>query len=238
MPAVLITGASRGIGLEMALQYAGDGWQVHACCRNPAAASDLAELAGSARGRVVVHRLDVCDHAAVDALADELSDTALDLLVNNAGRFGAGGFSAGKASVAFGHSDFADWERTFRVNTFAPMKMAEAFVDHLATSGGGKLVTLSSTLGSIARNSSGGMYQYRASKAAVNALMKALSVDLKPRGIIVAALHPGWVRTDMGGSEADIGADISVAGLRQVIAGLDMAHTGCFLDYRGRTLDW
>lgn len=238
MPTLLITGASRGLGLEMALQYAGDGWNVHACCRNPAAATELAELAGSARGRVIVHRLDVCDHAAVDALADELSDTALDLLVNNAGRFGIGGFAAGEAGAAFGNSDFTDWEKSFRVNTFAPMKMAEAFVDHLASSEQKKLVTISSTLGSIGRDTRGGMYQYRASKAAVNALMKALSVDLSPRNIVVALLHPGWVRTDMGGPDGDIAVDVSVAGMRQVIADLQPADSGCFRDYRGRTIDW
>lgn len=238
MPTVLITGASRGLGLEMALQYAGEGWAVHACCRNPAAAVELAELAGSARGRVVVHRLDVCDHPAVDALADELSDTAVDLLVNNAGRFGLGGFAAGEPAVAFGNSDFKDWESTFRVNTFAPMKIAEAFVDHVASSTQKKIVTISSTLGSIRRDTTGGMYQYRASKAAVNALMKALSIDLAPREIIVALLHPGWVRTDMGGDDGDITVDVSVSGMRQVIADLQIADSGCFRDYRGRSIDW
>jgi NAD(P)-dependent dehydrogenase (short-subunit alcohol dehydrogenase family) len=118
------------------------------------------------------------------------------------------------------------------------MKIAEAFVDHLASSEQKKLVTISSTLGSIGRDTSGGMYQYRASKAAVNALMKALSVDLAPRGIIVALIHPGWVRTDMGGPDGDVSADISVAGMRQVIAELLPEDSGCFRDYRGRSIDW
>jgi NAD(P)-dependent dehydrogenase (short-subunit alcohol dehydrogenase family) len=238
MATVLITGASRGLGLEFALQYAADGWQVHACCRNPSAAADLAELAGSARGRVVVHRLDVTDFPAIDALADELSGTSIDLLINNAGRYTQGGFAAARSEQAFGYSDFDDWERVFRVNVFAPMKMAEAFVDNLGSSEQGKLVTISSGMGSIALNSSGGSYAYRSSKTAVNSVMRSLSLDLAERGILVALLHPGWVSTDMGGPDADISPQVSVAGMRQVIDALQAEDSGCFRDYRGKKLPW
>lgn len=238
MPTVLITGANRGLGLEFALQYAADGWRVHACCRNPAAATELAELAGSAHGRVVVHRLDVEDHQAVDRLADELSGEPIDLLLNNAGVYTRGGFEAARGECAFGYSDFGDWERVFRVNVFAPMKMSEAFADHLGSSEQGKLITISSNMGSIALNDTGGSYAYRSSKAAVNCVMRSLSLDLVDKGIIVALLHPGWVSTDMGGPEADITPQVSVSGMRRVIESLGPQHSGCFKSYQGVSLPW
>lgn len=238
MPTVLITGANRGLGLEFALQYAADGWRVHACCRNPSTASDLVELAGGAKGQVVVHRLDTSDFSAVDALADELSSTPIDLLLNNAGVYTRGGFAAARGECAFGHSDFEDWERVFRVNVFAPMKMSEAFADHLASAEQGKLVTISSNMGSIALNDTGGSYAYRSSKAAVNCVMRSLSLDLADKGIIVALLHPGWVSTDMGGPEADITPQVSVSGMRRVIESLQPRHSGCFKSYQGISLPW
>jgi NAD(P)-dependent dehydrogenase (short-subunit alcohol dehydrogenase family) len=238
MPTVLITGANRGLGLEFALQYAADGWRVHACCRNPSVAVELAELAGGARGRVILHRLDVTDFTAVDRLADELSNAPVDLLINNAGRYTEGGFAAARPEQAFGHSDFGDWEKVFRVNVFAPMKMAEAFADHLASGDEPKLITISSSMGSIGLNSSGGSYAYRSSKAAVNAVMRSLSLDLAERGIQVAVLHPGWVSTDMGGPDADITPQVSVTGMRQVIESLRPEDSGCFKDYRGKSLAW
>jgi len=238
MPTVLITGANRGLGLEFALQYAADGWRVHACCRNPPAASDLAELAEGAKGRVVVHRLDLCDFSAVDALADELSSEPIDLLLNNAGVYTRGGYAAAVYDKAFGKSDFEDWENVFRINAFAPMKMAEAFVDHLASTEQGKLVTISSDMGSIGLNATGGSYAYRSSKAAVNCLMHSLSLDLAEKGIIVALLHPGWVSTDMGGPDADITPQTSVSGMRRVIESLKPGQTGCFKSYQGKTLPW
>ncbi len=233
MPTVLVTGASRGIGLELALQYAGDGWQVHACCRNPADAHDLAEIAATASGRVHIHRLDVADFRAIEELADELDSTAIDVLINNAGTLGRFPFALSGGAQAFGRSDYHDWSDVYRVNVFAPMKMAEAFVDHLASSEQKKLITISSSMGSIGSNSYGGYYVYRSSKTAVNMLMKCLAIDLASRGIIVLPLHPGWVRTDMGGADADIDAATSVAGLREVIAGLTLDDSGSFLDYLG-----
>lgn len=238
MPTVLITGANRGLGLEFALQYAAEGWRVHACCRNPSAASDLVELAGGARGQVVVHRLDPTDFSAVDALADELSGEPIDLLLNNAGSYTAGGFAAARSEQAFGNSDFDDWGKVFRINVFAPMKLAEAFVDHLASAEQGKLITISSIMGSIGSNSGGGSYAYRSSKAAVNCVMRSLSLDLAEKGILVALLHPGWVSTDMGGPDADITPQVSVAGMRRVIDSLELEHSGCFKSYQGKNLPW
>jgi NAD(P)-dependent dehydrogenase (short-subunit alcohol dehydrogenase family) len=147
-------------------------------------------------------------------------------------------FALSGGAQAFGRSDYHDWSDVYRVNVFAPMKMAEAFVDHLASSEQKKLITISSSMGSIGSNSYGGYYVYRSSKTAVNMLMKCLAIDLASRGIIVLPLHPGWVRTDMGGADADIDAATSVAGLREVIAGLTLDDSGSFLDYLGAEIPW
>jgi NAD(P)-dependent dehydrogenase (short-subunit alcohol dehydrogenase family) len=240
MPTVLVTGAARGLGLELVRQYAADGWTVLAGVRAPARAGELAALADGARGRVEVHALDLDDHGSVDALAARLAGRPIDVLLNSAGTMGQGSFAAeGIAFGRFGTSDFDDWGQVFRVNVMGPMKMAEAFVGHVAASDQKKIVALTSVIGSIARNTVGSLYAYRASKAALNAVMRSLSIDLrKTHGILAAPIHPGWVRTDMGGSRADIDAPTSVAGIRNVIAGLDGARAGRFWMYDGSELPW
>jgi NAD(P)-dependent dehydrogenase (short-subunit alcohol dehydrogenase family) len=200
-----------------------------ACARRPEGAAELTALAQESAGRVTVHALDVTDHAAIEALAKQLAGTPIDVLLNVAGVL---------VTQGFGKSDYAGWTAAFRINTLAPMKMSEAFVDHVAASGQKKIVTLSSTLGSIGANSSGSMYNYRSTKAAVNAVMKSLSIDLGRRGIIAVPLHPGWVRTDMGGARADIDVKTSVSGMRRVIAGLSAAQSGKFMNYKGEEQPW
>jgi NAD(P)-dependent dehydrogenase (short-subunit alcohol dehydrogenase family) len=232
VPTVLVTGASRGLGLELARQYVHDGWEVLACARSPHTAQALERLAGTSDGHLSVHALDVTDFGAVGALARKLDGRPIDVLINNAGTMGARG-------SGFGSSDYAAWDETFHLNTFAPMRVAEAFVAHVAHSGQKKLVSISTIMASMAGNSLGGFYAYRASKAALNAIMVSLAVDLGRRhGIIAAALHPGWVRTDMGGPRADIDAVTSVTGLRRVIAGLSREQAGRFLSYDGTELPW
>jgi NAD(P)-dependent dehydrogenase (short-subunit alcohol dehydrogenase family) len=240
MPTVLVTGAARGLGLELARQYAGEGWTVFACVRTPARATELAALAASAGGRVEVHALDLENHASIDALAAALAGRPVDVLLNSAGIMGQGSFAAeGIAFGRFGSSDFDDWGHVFRVNVMGPMKMAEAFVGHVAASGQKKIVALTSVVGSIARNTAGSLYAYRASKAALNAVMRSMSIDLhNTHGILAAPIHPGWVRTDMGGARADIDAVTSVAGIRNVVAGLDAARAGRFWMYDGSELPW
>ncbi|MEO5336431.1 MAG: SDR family oxidoreductase [Magnetospirillum sp. WYHS-4] len=227
MPTVLITGASRGIGLEFCRQYLDDGWRVVATGRDPKNSKGLTAL----RGDLLVQALDVGNHEAVDALAASLRRESIDVLINNAGVYGP-------RSSALRNLDYAGWGEVFRINSMAALKVSEAFLDHVARSGQKRIAALTSKMGSMADNRSGGSYVYRSSKAALNAVMKSLSVDLAPRGILVGILHPGWVRTDMGGPGALIDADVSVAGMRKVIAGLTPETSGAFLNYDGSPIPW
>jgi NAD(P)-dependent dehydrogenase (short-subunit alcohol dehydrogenase family) len=240
VPTILITGTSRGLGLECVRQYAEAGWTVLACARNPAASPQLQALVSAHAGRVKTLTLDVEDHAAIDRLAKDLDGTAIDVLLNSAGTMGNGSFAKdGLAFGSFGRSDYSDWEKIFRLNVFGPMKMAEAFVGHVAKSNQKKIVTLTSMLGSVGINRIGGLYAYRASKAAVNAMMKSMAIDLaKSRGIAATALHPGWVRTELGGPQADIDAETSVAGMIKVIDALTLETAGRFWVYDGSELPW
>ncbi|MCH7931701.1 MAG: SDR family oxidoreductase [Proteobacteria bacterium] len=231
MPSILITGANRGLGLAFARHYAAAGWRVHAGYRDPDAADALAAVASNAAGRVSVHRLDVADAAEIAALAESLRDEALDVLLNNAG------LSGGRFRT-FGKTDYGLWEETLRVNTLAPLRMAEAFVGHVARSERRLIVFISSRMGSISDNMNGGAYVYRSSKAALNAVVKSMAVDLKRRGIGVVALHPGWVATDMGGSAAPLSPAESVDGMAAVIERLTPADSGRFLSYDGSAIPW
>lgn len=227
MPTVLVTGANRGLGYEFCRQYAAEGWVVLACCRHPEKARALANIAN-----VQALALDVGDFAGIDHLAHELKEHAIDVLINNAGIYG-------DTSVhGFGQLDYAAWARSLLVNAQAPVKMAEAFLPHLQRGKLKRLVSITSQMGSIADNGSGGSILYRTSKAALNAAMKSLSIDLKPLGINVLILHPGWVKTDMGGPNALIDAEKSVAGMRRVIAEATFQQSGCFLKYDGSSLPW
>lgn len=226
---VLVTGANRGIGLEFARQYAADGWRVIACCRDPLGAAELHALAAAAAGKVTVHALDVSDFNQIARLAVALQGQAVDLLINNAGFYPESSFDA---------IDYADWDKAFRINAMAPMRMVECFVEHVAGSRLRKIVTLSSKMGSIADNSGGGSYLYRTSKAAVNMVMKSLAIDLQPRCIAVTTLHPGWVKTDMGGANALITKEQSVTGMRLVIDQLSIHNAGRFIAYDGQEIPW
>lgn len=238
-PSVLITGASRGLGLELTRQYAADGWRVYACARRPDEAAELAAIAAVSEGRVTPHAIDLLDHGTIERLARELDGAAIDVLLNVAGTMGRADFARqGVGAMPFGATDYDDFMDTLRVNLLAPLKVIECFVPHVERSAQKKVVTLSSVVGSIASNASGGLYSYRASKAAVNALMKALAIDLGRRGIIALPMHPGWVRTDMGGPRAPLDAATSCAGIRRVIAGLTPADAGRFLQYDGQELPW
>lgn len=240
MPTVLVTGASRGLGLEFTRQYAVEGWNVVACARDPDAAADLRKLAQDSAGHIDVRTLDVTDHAGVERLAAALQGRAIDVLLNCAGTMGSRRFATeGLAADRFGEVDYAAWEHVLRVNVMGPMKMCESFITHVAGSGEKKIVNVTSVIGSIASNRVGGLYAYRASKAALNAITRSLSIDLaRLHGVIVTPLHPGWARTEMGGPRADIDASESVSGMRRVIAALDSASSGKFFMYDGSELPW
>ncbi|MGH6886853.1 MAG: SDR family oxidoreductase [Geminicoccales bacterium] len=226
MPTVMITGASRGLGLEFARQYAADGWRVLATCRNPRAAKELASLSGDVR----VHALDVIDEYQLPALAKSLGEEAIDILINNAG---VGGFDD-----SFGNTPTNEWLETLRVNAIAPVHVAEQFLPHLERGQRRLIVNITSRMGSIADNGSGGSYSYRTSKAALNMVAKSMAHDLKGKRIIVVVFHPGWVRTDMGGPQALLPPKASVSAIRAKIAALTAADSGKFFNYDGKPLPW
>ncbi len=240
MPTVLVTGAGRGLGLEFSRQYSAEGWRVLACARAPLASEALQAIIAASNRRVSSHVVEMTDLASIEALGRELAAESIDVLINCAGTMGTGNFAAqGLSSDAFGGSNFDDWLRVYRTNVIGPMKMAETFVEQLARSEQKKIVTLTSILGSMAKNRVGGMYSYRASKAAVNAIMRSMAIDLgKKYGIIATPLHPGWVRTDMGGPRADVEIGDSVTGMRSVIASLTAERAGRYWMYNGEELPW
>lgn len=230
MPSTLITGANRGLGLEFARQYLADGWQVYAACRDPNAASELRRADASGH-KLRILALDVTDLASVKAAAAELEGQAIDLLINNAGVGGARG-------QTIGNIDYKAWAKMLDVNTMGPMRVSEAFVDHVARSERKLIVTLTSGMGSLADNRSGGSIAYRSSKAAVNMVMRSLAIDLAPRGITCVVVNPGWVQTDMGGPHASLTPAESVTRIRTFIETLGPAQSGKFYNYNGREYAW
>lgn len=226
MNTILITGANRGLGLEFARSYAGDGWRVHACCRHPDKARELSAIAGD----VAVHKLDVTDGLRVASLARELAEERIDILINNAGVFHKGN--------EFGTIDFDDWVAELKVNTIAPARVAERFVKQVAASERKLIVNISSGLGSIANATGGDSIVYRSSKAGLNMVTKCLSQALADRGITVVALSPGWVRTDMGGPNARLTPAESIARMRNVIDRLTPADSGRFFNQDGEERPW
>jgi NAD(P)-dependent dehydrogenase (short-subunit alcohol dehydrogenase family) len=222
MPTILITGAGRGLGLEFARQYAADGWRVLATVRDPGKGQTV-----SAAG-AEVYVCDVADLTSVNRLESTLKGVSIDVLLNNAGIYGE--------RQEFGAVDPDEFLRVMRTNVLAPLKLAEAFANHLT---GRKIIAaVSSKMGSISDNTSGGSYAYRASKAALGMVIKNLAVDLAPRGVIAVALSPGWVRTDMGGPNAPLDAATAVAGLRNVLDNVRPEDSGSFFHYDGSRVDW
>lgn len=238
MTMVLVTGASRGLGLEFVRQYAADGCELIATCRRPDSARDLAAIASGAGGRVRVHALDVTDHAAVDALAAKFRGVAIDILINNAGEIGPR--DPGNTRLPeqlFGTVNFAEWRRVLEVNTLAPLKVAEAFLENVAASAQKKMIFISSETGSNAQGKHP-VIAYCSSKAALNKVVTMMAMTLGNRSIICAALCPGHVKTDLGGPGAVLEAPDSIRGLKRVIAGLTPADNGCYRDHAGATIAW
>ena len=241
MPTVLIPGASRGLGLEFARQYANDRWQVIATCRDPEKAEALQKLAQQ-YSSVQIEKLDVADQASIAALADKLKDTAIDILINNAGILSGSSsppeFSdKNDASQNIGSIDPKAWAKILEVNTIAPVMVSQAFLPHIRRGSERKIVMISSGWASIELTSPGYM-AYRTSKTALNAAMRNVALTLAEEKIIVVSLGPGWVKTDMGGENADISPEASARGLRKVIAALTLEQSGQFLRYTGNIVPW
>ena len=232
MRRVFITGANRGIGLGLAGQCLQRGDRVFAACRHPEQATELIRLQGQHGDQLTVLPLDVTDQAAIENAATTVKGLAdgLDLLVNNAG--------VGGGEDPFGQLAEEGLIDTFRVNAVAPILLAQAMLPLLKKGQRPVIASVTSRMGSIADNGSGGYYAYRASKAALNMLHKSLAVDLAQQGIITVVLHPGWVRTDMGGQGGRLSVEESVAGLLQVVDGLTETDSGRFFDWRGKKVPW
>jgi NAD(P)-dependent dehydrogenase (short-subunit alcohol dehydrogenase family) len=218
MPTVLITGANRGIGLELVRQYAADDWSVVATAREPSAELNAVGVA--------VELLDMRDIDAVAGFGARLNDR-LDLLIANAGTYGPQGVRSAK--------DAAGWSETFTVNTIAPFLLAQSVLPHVAQTGG-KLIAISTKMGSIADNSSGGYIAYRSSKSALNSAWRSLAID-NP-AVVAAVLHPGWVKTRMGGSHAPLTVETSASALRDTLDRLGPDQSGGFFNYDGATIPW
>jgi len=228
---ILVTGANRGIGLEMVKVAVSRQWQVKACCRNPHVAEKLTEVARMSAGLVTVHPLDVTDKAQIQALAYELRGEAIDILINNAGSYGS-------LQNQFGDVDEQNWLETFKINTIAPLNMAEAFIGHVALSQKKLIATVSSKMASMSDNTSGGSYIYRSSKAALNAVIKSMSMDLMEKNVCCVVLHPGWVKTDMGGANAEITTRESVKQMFKTLEECGLDDTGSFYEIDGSIILW
>jgi len=232
MKRVLITGANRGIGLELSQQVAARGDRVFAGCRYPGKASDLGELAARYPGRVTVLPLDVSDSQGIGACADmvQAETGGLDILINNAAiNLGDEGLSAVNAWALL---------ETLQVNAVGPVLVAQKFVTLLKNGQNPKLVNISSEAGSIAGMQKFRGYSYYASKSAMNMYTRCLALDPEMAGVIVIAMHPGWVRTDMGGMNAHLSPSESALGIMQVTDGLTPEENGKFYTWEGREYPW
>lgn len=223
MPTIVITGCDTGLGVEFARQYAAEGHRVLATCLNPDTAHDTRAI----KGNVEVMKLDMTDHGDIAALGRHLADAPVDVLVSNAG--------IGRPHPPFGQTDYDNWRRILETNLIGPMKLAETLVDNIAAGELKIMAFVSSRMGSIALNNSGGSYAYRSSKAGLNMMVKGLAVDLAPRQISVIALHPGWAATEPGGR---VPVAESVSGMRGVIHRAGRHHTGIFQTYSDQPLPW
>ena len=230
MTNVLITGANRGLGLGFVKSFLAKNINVICTTRNIAGSKDLLECKKKYPNNLEILELDLLEENSENTLSDLLSDKPVDIFINNAG--------VGNSNQRFGVVSSKPWLELLKVNLIAPLTFTQAIIENIKKGSDKKIYFLSSQLGSIGDNTSGGMYIYRSSKTALNQVVKSLSVDLKPIGITVISLHPGWVKTDMGGPNAPVSIDESVKGMMKVIDTTDIGNTGTFLNYDGKELPW
>lgn len=227
----VVTGANRGIGLGLVRHLAARGVDVVAACRAPEEAVELQQIAAKADGKVRLVACDVGRDDSVGSFAAAVGDGAVELLVNNAGVYG--GDDQGLDGF-----DFADALNTYTINALGPLRVTLALLPNLRRAPGAKVVHVTSGMGSITDNTSGGYYAYRMSKAALNMAARSLANDLRGEGIVSVVINPGWVRTDMGGRDAAIEVDESVTGILREVAALTIADTGTFRNWKGGTYPW
>lgn len=228
MANIAITGAGRGIGLELARQYAASGDTVFALCRNSAASDALNALSTSSNGKVKVFEMDVGDDASVRRAAAEIGEESIDVLLNVAG-------ISGPVGNDLESSDWPAWQEAFNIMTMGPLRVMQGFLPRM--NAGAKVINITSQLGASTWPY-GGHYAYAAAKAGLNRLMRSAAIDLRERGIIIGLVHPGWVQTDMGGSNADITTEESASGIRAVAAAWTLDRSGDFLKWNGETHPW
>jgi NAD(P)-dependent dehydrogenase (short-subunit alcohol dehydrogenase family) len=225
MANIVVTGASRGIALEIARQAAATGDRVFATCRDPAGAAALNALAAASGGRLTVHRMDVRSDDSVRAAAAEIDAPTIDIVYNVAGILGPT-----KPELELGASDWEAWSEVFNTMTLGPLRVLQAFLPRMGP--GSKAISITSQL-AASTWPVGGYYAYGAAKAGLNRLMRSVSIDLKSRGIIVGVIHPGWVRTEMSTPNADLSPEESAEGIRKVTANWTLEKTGAFYKWNG-----
>ena len=227
---ILITGTNRGIGLEFVKHYLKNNENVIATYRNKKSAKDLLELKNTTNN-LSLFELDVSNPNSINEFAIKITDQPVDIFINNAGVFGP-------RNNEFGNFNAKEWLDVFNINTIAPLLITQKILKNLRLGKNKKLVFISSKVGSIEENTGGGMYIYRSSKTALNQVIKSLSIDFKDENFIVAALHPGWVQTDMGGPNALIDTKTSIKGMAGVIDSLVLKNSGRFYNYDGSSIPW
>jgi NAD(P)-dependent dehydrogenase (short-subunit alcohol dehydrogenase family) len=231
MATVLITGSSRGIGYELAKQYAEAGNRVLATCRNPDKADKLKAVAAASNGRMTIHRMDVSSMDSVKAAAAEIGDMPIDIIINNAGVWG------GLAGQVLDNMDYENWFYEFSTMAMGPFRVVQNFLKNLLAGQQKKIFTITSQTSAHSYKKVAG-YSYSSAKAASNRITTMLSRDLHDRGVTVCLMHPGWVRTEMAGKVADIEPPVSAAGIIRVIGAATLADSGKFLKYDGGIHDW
>ena len=231
MRTIFVTGASRGLGFEIVKQYSDAGWEVLACCRDVSKANNLQAVCDQSNGKINIFQLDVTDCNQAHQLSLELKNKPIDILMNVAGIYGSSNVTLEKINAE-------EWLDVFKVNTIAPLIITQVLIENVIKSDRKIIANMSSMMGSIALNSSGSDYVYRSSKAALNSAVKTLACELKSQGITVVALHPGWVRTDMGGPNGLLDAKESINGIRSVLETIGLQDTGSFIDYTGEKIPW
>ncbi len=231
MLTALITGANRGLGFAFAELYASSGWRVFACCRNPSKAERLLALAQQYPAMISLFQLDVTSASDLERLVKDLSLASIDVLINNAGVYGP-------SKLRFGTVTEEPWLEVFRINTVGPLMVSQALITNVVTSQRRMIANISSHMGSIESNSEGNAYIYRSCKAGLNAVTKSMAIDLAPQQVTVVALHPGWVQTDMGGSEAPTSPKESAAGLKRVLDYITLDESGSFFDLHSNEVPW